>query len=44
MVKIMSNPEASCTTPASVVVESSPDGAVVVSTAGSVPWRIQMFV
>jgi len=37
MVKIMSNPEASCTTPASVVVESSPDGAVVVSTAGSVP-------
>ena len=37
MVKIMSNPETNCTIPASVVVESSPDGAVVVSTAGSVP-------
>ena len=37
MVKIMSNPEANCTIPASVVVESSPGGAVVVSTAGSVP-------
>ena len=37
MAKIMSNPETNCTIPASVVVESSPDGAVVVSTAGSVP-------
>ena len=34
----MSNPEANCTTPASVVVESSPAGAVeVVSAGGSVP-------
>ena len=38
MVIIMSNPEANCTMPASVVVESSPDGAVVVVvTGGSVP-------
>ena len=43
MVKIMSNPEANCTMPASVVVESSPAGAVeVVSTGGSVPSRIQI--
>ena len=44
MVKIMSNPEANCTMPASVVVESSPAGAVeVVSTGGSVPSRIQIY-
>ena len=38
MVIIISNSEANCTMPASVVVESSPDGAVVVVvTGGSVP-------